>query len=142
MRKIIVTLSLAGLAGCSFIARDADMYRTDTRALLETRNADIKACYDNALASNPAQSGTVVVNFTVEKKTGALTNVAVDPDQSTAPAGLQTCVTEALASLTLEQPDRRDGQATFTYQFRGADVGAAAPADAGDDAGPDDAAAG
>ena len=120
MRKTIASLiMLSTLGACSFIARGEDQYRDDTRALLETKNSDVKACYDRALASNPAQSGNVVVNFTVEKKTGALMNVAADPDQSTAPANLQNCVVGALEGLALTPEDRRDGQATFTWVFRG-----------------------
>jgi hypothetical protein len=119
MRKIIASALLLSLGACSFIARGEDQYREDTRALLETKNADIKACYDRALASNPAQSGNVVVNFTVEKKTGALMNVAADPDQSTAPPALQNCVVSALEGLALTPEDRRDGQATFSWVFRG-----------------------
>lgn len=126
MRKIIATLSLVAFAsGCSFIARGEDQYRNDTRALLETKNPAVTSCYDQALAENPAQSGKVTVNFTVEKKTGKLTNVSVDPEQTTAPESLQTCVVNAVDGLTLTPEDRRDGLATFTYVFRGPDVPAA-----------------
>ena len=127
MRKTIAFLiMLSTLGACSFIARGEDQYREDTRALLETKNSDIKACYDRALASNPAQSGEVVVNFTVEKKTGGLMNVAADPDASSASPGLQNCVVSALEGMALTPEDRRDGQATFTWVFRG---GAGKPAD-------------
>jgi hypothetical protein len=120
MRKTIVAISLLSLAACSFIARGEDQYRTDTRAVLETKNSEIRACYDSALASNPAQSGQVVVNFTVEKKTGKLTNIAVDPNETNAPESLQNCVVSALEGLVLTPEDRRDGQATFTWAFSGA----------------------
>ena len=122
MRKTIVSLSLLSLLGtaaCTFIARGEDQYRTDTRAVLETKNSEIRGCYDSALASNPAQSGKVVVNFTVEKKTGKLTNIAVDPNETTAPESLQNCVVSALEGLVLTPEDRRDGQATFTWAFSG-----------------------
>jgi hypothetical protein len=119
MRKIIVATCLMSLSACSFIARGEDQYRSDTRAVLETKNSEITACYDQALASNPAQSGKVTVNFTVEKKTGTVTNVAVDPAQTTAPEGLQQCVIAALEGLKLTPEDRRDGQATFTWVFKG-----------------------
>lgn len=125
MRKTIATLILASVAltsGCSFIARGEDQYRTDTRALLETKNSDIRACYDNELAGNPALSGDVVVQFTVEKKTGTITNVAA-AEGSTAPESLQACVVSALEGLALTPEDRRDGQATFTYTFSGPAAG-------------------
>ncbi len=116
MRNIVILTIVGAVAGCSFIARGPDQYRTDTRALLETRNAQIKSCYDSHLASNPNASGNVVVTFTVEKKTGVITQVAADPS-STAPAPLQDCVVQALEGLQLTPEDRRDGQATFTYTF-------------------------
>lgn len=120
MRKSITLLTLLAVtAGCSFIARGEDQYRADTRAVLETRTAEIKSCYDNALAQNPAQSGTVVVNFTVEKKTGKLTNVAVDPDQTTAPETLSNCVVNAIDGLVLTPEDQRDGIAEMKFVFRG-----------------------
>ncbi len=129
MRKtissVIPSLVLAAVAfstGCSFIARGEDQYRTDTRALLETRNADIRACYDKELAGNPALSGDVVVNFTVEKKTGTLSNVAAS-EASTAPESIQSCVVSALEGMQLTPEDRRDGQATFTYTFSGPAAG-------------------
>ena len=124
MRKIIATATLLASfsAGCSFIARGEDQYRTDTRALLETRNADIRACYDKALDGNAGLSGDVVVNFTVEKKTGTIANVTA-AEGSTAPDSLQTCVVTALEGLQLTPEDRRDGQATFTYTFSGPAAG-------------------
>ena len=120
MRNIIASIvMLSTLGACSFMARGEDQYRSDTRELLETKNADVKACYDRALATNPAQSGSVVVNFTVEKKTGTITNVAADPDQSSAPENLQACVVSAIDGLQLTPEDRRDGEATFTWVFKG-----------------------
>lgn len=118
--SIAFAICTALLAGCSFIARDTETYKQDTRKLLETKNSDIVACYDAALAASPAQSGNVVVTFTVEKKTGAVTNVNADPNQSTAPDGLQQCVVKALEGLTLPEPDRRQGDATFTWSFNAA----------------------
>jgi hypothetical protein len=105
--------------GCSFYARSTDQYRADTRTELEKQNSSIQGCYDTALAANPAQSGKVVVTFTVEKKTGAIMNVAADPNQSTAPDNLQNCVVKALEGLKLDPPDQREGQATFEWVFRG-----------------------
>jgi hypothetical protein len=129
MHKSITLISLLAMSvGCSFIARGEDQYRADTRNLLEQRNADVRSCYDNALAQNPAQSGTVAVNFTVEKKTGKLTNVAVDPDQTTAPETLSNCVVNAVDGLVLTPEDRRDGLAEFRWVFRGPDGGAGKPA--------------
>jgi hypothetical protein len=125
MRRTIAIACLLG-TGCSFIARGEDQYRQDTRSLLEGKNSEVKSCYDSALAQNPAQSGKVTVNFTVEKKTGKLTNIAVDPNQTTAPEPLQSCIVNAIDGMTLTPEDRRDGQAQFTWVFRGPEGGAPA----------------
>ena len=90
MRNTINTailLGLVGSLGCSFLARGPDQYRDDTRAVLQERNADIKACYDTALATNESAAGNVTVNFTVEKKTGVIKDVQL-ADSSSAPADL------------------------------------------------------
>ena len=115
-----IGLTLVGLSlGCTFYARSTDDYKKDTRTVLEQQNGAIQGCYDQALAANPAQSGKVVVTFTVEKKTGQMTNVAADPNQSTAPDNLQNCVVKSLEGLKLDPPDQREGQATFEWVFRG-----------------------
>ena len=111
-------------AACSVRARGPETYKNDTRTVLEAKNSAVVGCYDTALAANPSQSGNVVVTFVVEKKTGAITNVSADPNQSTAPEALQQCVVTALEGLTLDPADQREGQATFTWTF-------AAPAGAG-----------
>jgi len=120
MRTLACTVLLCAAtlgAGCSFHARDAESYRRETRALLETRNPDIKACYDAALKGGDKPAGLVVVKFTVAKETGKLTGASVVAEQSTAPAGLGECVVKAIDGLTLDPPDARDGDATFQWAF-------------------------
>ena len=118
MKTSIAFSLIAALAsGCTFIARDTEAYKQETRKVLETKNSAIVGCYDSALAANPSQSGNVVVTFVVEKKTGSITNVSADPNQSTAPEALQTCVVSALEGLVLDPADQREGQATFTWTF-------------------------
>lgn len=124
MRNTIAFNALTALvafsAGCSFIARDVDTYKKDNRALVETKTPDIKACYDAALAQDPSLSGEVVASWTVEKKTGKLTNITVLSDKSTAPQGLQDCVMASLEGLTFAKPDQRDGVVeSFTWSFQG-----------------------
>jgi hypothetical protein len=127
MKTSIAFLVIAALAsGCTFIARDTETYKQETRKVLETKNSAIVGCYDQALAANPSQSGNVVVTFIVEKKTGNITNVSADPNQSTAPEALQTCVVTALEGLVLDPADQREGQATFTWTFSPPAGGAAA----------------
>lgn len=115
--SIAIAFIAAMSAACSFVARDTETYKNDTRSVLEGKTSGIVNCYDAALASNPAQSGNVVVTFVVEKKTGAITNVSADPNQSTAPEGLQQCVVTALDGLVLDPADQREGQATFSWTF-------------------------
>ena len=111
-------LFLGLLAGCSFHARDADSYRKATRELLETRNPDIKGCYDAELKQNPAAAGTVLVKFNVQKESGKLINIAVAEGSSSAPASLQQCVVKAIDGLALDPPDEREGDATFQWEFQ------------------------
>lgn len=121
MRKTIALFALVAFgAGCSFIARDTETYKKDNRSLLETKSSDIKACYDAALATSPNLKGDVVVSYTIEKKTGKLTNVTVLADQTTAPEGLQNCIMASLEGLVMPRADRRDGQVeSFTWSFQG-----------------------
>lgn len=117
--SFVTTLFVVGLisAGCSFHARDADGYRKDTRTLLESKSGDIKACYDAALTKDPKVSGSVIVHFTVEKKTGTVKEAKVDA-ASTAPAELSQCVVTAIQGLVLDPPDARDGDATYSWEFQ------------------------
>jgi len=122
MRKTIALITLIALGtGCSFIARDTESYKADNRSLLETKTSDVKACYDAALAADPNLKGDVVISYTIEKKTGKLTNMTVLTDKTTAPESLQNCVMSAVEGLTFPKPDRRDGIVqSFTWSFQGA----------------------
>jgi hypothetical protein len=126
--SLFVFALLAGVTGCSFAARSPDMYRDDTAALLETRNAQIQSCYDQALKSAPDLQGRVTVRFTVETETGNLSNVAADPAGTTAPEPLTKCVVDSLQGLVLAPPDQRQGNAAFVYDFTPAPPPAPAPA--------------
>ncbi|MGB0680808.1 MAG: AgmX/PglI C-terminal domain-containing protein [Polyangiales bacterium] len=119
MRTLAYTaVSLAALLGaCTFNARNPDRYREDTRAVLSERTPQIQSCYDNHLQGDAAAAGDVVVNFTVEKKTGVFKDVVVNPDGTTAPEPLAQCVVQSLAGLRLAPEDARDGLATFTWTF-------------------------
>src|SRR5262249_27071268 len=43
---------IASVAACGGTARGLEAYRTDTANLLETRNAQLQSCYDDALKSD------------------------------------------------------------------------------------------
>jgi hypothetical protein len=118
---LLTTLALAaGLASsaCSFLARDTETYERDTSALLDTRGGQLQACYDDELERNPDMAGKLTLTFTVEKKTGKITQLAWDKNQTTVSETLATCVVTALDGLVLSEPDQRDGVATFSYTFR------------------------
>lgn len=119
-RTAIITLLLATSSfGCSvqFAVRDADMYRKDTRSLLETKNGIIKDCYDAQLKAEAKPTGKVVVNFVVEEETGQIINVALDAQNTTAPEALSKCIVEAISGLNLDPPDQNQGVASFVWEF-------------------------
>lgn len=110
---VLIGFALAALSGCSVAVRNADTYRDDVNKVLETKNGDVTACYNEALKAQKDLSGTVTVKFTVEHKTGVFKDITAD-----GPTELSTCVTNALQGLTLAPPDDgHAGDATFTYQF-------------------------
>ena len=119
MRSMIfvAAATLAAVAGCSFAARSPEMYRDDTKAILEAKNNDIRACYDGVLASTPGVGGKVTVTFEWETDEGKLQNVAVDKTNTTAPAPVAECVTKNLAGLKISPPDKRLGQGTWAWEF-------------------------
>lgn len=114
----LLCLPLSVTAACSYHARSAEKYRNDTQALLDTRQAAIKQCYDTALASQGDLQGTVAIQFTVEEDTGRVMNVAVSPAGTNAPEPLSQCVLNSVQGLALTPPDAREGLATFVYEFR------------------------
>jgi hypothetical protein len=122
MMKSLTHLSLFAVAftavGCGFAARSPEQYRSDTAAVLETKNVEVKQCYDEILKRDPNVSGTVAIKFTVQEDTGQFMGPAVDASGTTAPEPLTQCVLQAMSNLTLSPPDANDGQATFVYEFR------------------------
>jgi hypothetical protein len=112
---LVVTLSSSA---CSFLARDTPTYERDTSALLDTRQGKLQSCYDQELMRNPDMAGKLTLNFTVEKKSGKVTQLAWDKSRTTVSDTLATCVITALDGLELAEPDQRDGVATFSYTFR------------------------
>jgi len=108
---------LALAAGCSFHARSPNEYRDATQALLDTKSAEIKSCYDDALKGKNDLAGTVTVHFTVDAETGTLSNVSADVAKTQAPEVLTQCVVKSLNGLKLDPPDANPGDGTFEYQF-------------------------
>ncbi len=112
---LTASLALASLVGCAY--RSPEMYRDDTTKVLETKQNDIRACYDEVLKGTPGAGGTVTVKFEVETENGKIQNVIVDKPSSTAPDAVGECVKKNIEGLAINPPDKRLGQATYVYEF-------------------------
>ena len=118
MTRTTMHFALAVLASaCGGKARGTEAYRADTQRLLDTRQATLKSCYDDALKSDAKLTGTVKVNFVVQQKTGAITKPQLDATTA-APEPLGRCVLQALDGLKLDPADRHEGRASFEYTFK------------------------
>ena len=118
LTKGVGLFALLGSTACSYLVRDAETYRNDTQALLETRSGAIKTCYDEVLKSDPTAQGRLTVRFMIQMDTGQVMDLQLDPAGTTAPDALSQCVLTALGGLTLDPPDNgNDGLATFSYEF-------------------------
>lgn len=116
-----IVAAAAGLAGCSFHARDAESYRSATRELVSTQNDALQHCYDQHLEENENAGGRVVVHFTVKEETGRIADPKVDEAKSTASSDIQQCVVQAIDGLELKPADARTGKATFVWEFKAKD---------------------
>jgi hypothetical protein len=121
MKTILILTSVIACAalglGCSFAARNPEMYRDDTAKVLETKNGEIRACYDNVLKATPGVGGKVTVKFEVAEETGKIKNVIVDKPTTTAPDAVSDCVKKNIEGLAISPGDARLGQASFVYEF-------------------------
>ncbi|MBX3226014.1 MAG: AgmX/PglI C-terminal domain-containing protein [Labilithrix sp.] len=115
--SILSLVAFASLTGCGFAVRSPEMYRDDTQKVLETKSADIKACYDGILQGKPGVGGRVTVKFEVEPDTGKIKNVTVDQPNSNAPPEVGDCVKRSIEGLAISPPDANLGQAAFVYEF-------------------------
>ena len=111
-------LGAAFLVGCQFYARAPEDYAKETKALLASKNDEIKSCYDQLLQKDKDAEGVVAVDFKVEAKTGKITDPVVNEERTTAPDQLSTCVVQAIDGLALDPPDQREGVASFEYEFK------------------------
>lgn len=118
--KSLLTITLLVLSfavtGCA--ARSAEMYRDDTRTLLDQKTSAMSDCYNTELQSDRTAVGKVVVRFKVEADSGKIVDAKVDETQSSGSKALGHCVVTAIEGLVLDPPDERDGDATFTWEFQ------------------------
>lgn len=112
---LLIAASLATIVGCAY--RSPEMYRDDTTKVLQSKQNDIRACYDDFLKGTPTATGKVTVTFEVETEGGKIQNVAVDKANTTAPDALGDCVKKNIDGLVIAPPDRKLGQATYVYEF-------------------------
>jgi hypothetical protein len=114
----ILILGLSALSGCVLWMRDPEFYAEELTELLEANTEPIEACYDGYLSAQDAEAkGALVVEFEIEKGTGALQHIEVVAKRSTVPESLAACVTDELAKLRLEPVDAKTAHATFTWEF-------------------------
>jgi hypothetical protein len=111
-------VALETLSGCQFYARGPEEYSKDTAKLIQTKEAELKSCYDEVLEKDSQASGTVVVDFTVVAKTGEIKSPTINKAKTTASEPLQKCVLAVTDGLKLDPPDQRDGQASWAYDFK------------------------
>lgn len=116
MNRAALSCALVLLSACA--VRSPEMYRDDTRKLLSSKRNVLEACYDAELQADPNAMGKVIVHFTIERDTGRVLNPRIDDLLSTPNRTLRGCVLDAMRGLTLEPPDERNGDATFTWEFR------------------------
>ena len=117
IKHLLFGAALASIAACAH-GRNVASYRDDTASLLETRNPELKTCYEAALQSDAKLGGTVTVQFVIQGESGMIKNPTIDPTRSTATPALGECVLKAINGLVLAPPDRSEGRATYTYEFR------------------------
>ncbi len=112
---VLPLLAGAMLVGCQFDARSPEQYRDATAKAIAAHNDDLRSCYDTAQKAEPGAAGTVTVRFKVKADTGKFVDAKVVG--GTAPDAVKQCVLKALDGLALTPPDKRDGDATFVWEF-------------------------
>jgi TonB family protein len=89
---------------------ERDVIREVVRAEID----DVRACYEVALADDPALSGTIVVSFTVGEG-GAVSNARVLEDD--VGAGVGACLVGAIGAWRFPGAEGR-APVSVTYPFR------------------------
>lgn len=129
LRGLVLPIVATTLLACGGNARTPEQWTEDTYKLLETKNADVVTCYNEALKKNPLLEGQVTVDFIIHNKTGQFAKVRVDANKSTAAEPARKCVVDAVQDLKLGPPDANTGKATFTWEFKREIIKEEAPAE-------------
>jgi hypothetical protein len=117
MTPIIRVAVALVLAGCAH-ARTSDEYAADTQKSLADKAPEIEACYNRVLATTPTAAGRVTVSFVVEADSGHFDQGRVDAAQTTAPQEVSECVLAAIPAVAISPPDRKQGQASWVWEFQ------------------------
>jgi hypothetical protein len=116
--RLLAAVALV-VMGCGHgVARDQNGYRDATREVVTAHNDRVKSCYDAALAREPTLAGRVTLKFKVEAETGKVLDPQVDRAATTAPESLSQCVVQAVSGLALAPPDKNEGHASFSWEFK------------------------
>lgn len=118
MKIPVLVLGLVTICGCVRWQRDPEFYASELSERLEGRSEAIAGCYDGFLAEHPsAGAGALVVEFDIAKKTGEVTDIEVDTEQSSVPEPLTRCVIAELSTLRMDPPDAKAAHAIFEWSF-------------------------
>lgn len=118
MKTILIACLICTATGCATtITRPTTNYSVDAKELLESTNKAMAGCYARALADDPSAGGVVKVRLRFAAQTGQIVESTIDPSATTAPANVQRCVTEQLATLRLDPPDSNEAVGDARWRF-------------------------
>jgi hypothetical protein len=115
MRAFLALLVGIPLWGCAMNARSPEQYREATAQVLAAHNDQLRACYEQAHKGDPTAEGTVSIHFNVEPETGKFVHARVVG--GSAPDSVKRCVLQAVEGNVLSPADKREGDATFDWEF-------------------------
>lgn len=116
LRSAIFCTTLATLAAACGASGMGQSVRDDITARMQTARDPIATCYHEALQRNPELRGTMMVSFVAEAKTGTFSQVRIARSEIADPK-LETCVTENVAKLALETPQKAGVAVTYPIRL-------------------------
>lgn len=106
----------ASLAACGGTGTSKGL-RTDVTKQMSSIEPTVAGCYKEALVRNPTTSGTVVLAFKIEPKTGKFQSASVVRSDVGDPA-LEKCVVAEVSKLALAEPQKtKVGVDTYPIRF-------------------------
>jgi TonB family protein len=93
----IAALVLAALCASTLAAQPlpAPSAKDDIKSVVKAHSAEVRACYETALAKSPELQGKITVSFNIEPS-GQITSAAIQ-DSTLDHDGLERCVLSAVA---------------------------------------------